>query len=277
MHKFIRAAEERESITLMNEGNKLFATFHRPPGNNPVPAVLICHGFAGTKVGKHRLYVRLSEHLARQGIASLRLDFRGCGDSEGSFDETTLEDQVSDTLAGLRYLICRDGIDIERIGLLGRSMGGAVAVVAAKRFGDIKSLALWCPVYSAIPWKEQWERAMKEYAHHKNGEKPKVLFQGHVASPILFKQLFDLHVDQELLSLAHTPLLHIHSEKDEIVSIAHADEYYRCRESVLGISKFIRLKESNHEFSAPEEQQQTLEETTQWFQKTLIPQLKHTH
>jgi pimeloyl-ACP methyl ester carboxylesterase len=258
----------RDNVTLINEGKKLFAIFHRPIGLTTYPAVLICHGFAGTKVGRHRIYVNLSEALAAKGIASLRIDFRGCGDSEGSFEETTLEGQVSDALLGLNFLKNHPQVDPKNIGMLGRSMGGPIAVVAARRFGKVKSLALWCPVFSARPWLEEWEHVLQTSNGNGSGSST-VSFHGQTASQALFEQLFELQMERELADLAHVPLLHVHSELDEIVNISHADNYVRCRQAGSALSQFIRLKESDHEFSLIPERDHTVQETALWFQKTL--------
>ncbi len=102
----MKAQEKRECITLKNHDEKIFAIFHQPItlGNEKAPAILICHGFAGQKTGRYRLYVTLAEELAKSGVAVLRLDFRGCGDSEGDFVNTTLAGEVSDALKGLEFL-----------------------------------------------------------------------------------------------------------------------------------------------------------------------------
>lgn len=267
--------EVRESVTLENHGKKLFAILHRPLKITEYPAVLVCHGYAGTKVGKHRIYVTLAEKLAAHGIACLRLDFRGCGDSEGRFEDTTLEGQISDSLLALNYLAGIDGVDPSRMGILGRSMGGSVAVVAARRYGHISSLALWCPVYHAVPWKDEWDRAQSNAIAAKSAAKPTVHFQGHEASAALFQELFKLELERELAAVAHVPLLHIHSESDSVVRIEHADHYARCRKDVKTATRFLRLQESDHEFSAAKERQYTIEETVEWFQKTLnVPSVK---
>ncbi len=111
--------ENRDAIVLFNGGQKMFGMLHRPVGVKRAPVVFMCHGFAGTKVGCYRIYVRLAEALARRGIASMRIDFRGCGDSEGEFQKTTLSGQVEDAMLTLKWLEEDEGLDVSRLGILG--------------------------------------------------------------------------------------------------------------------------------------------------------------
>lgn len=260
--------EVREGVILQSQGLKLFGVLHRPVISKPVPGILICHGYAGTKVGRYRMYVRLSEALAKAGIASLRIDFRGCGDSEGSFSDATFEGQVADAHLALKNLLANEGILSDRVGLLGRSMGGLVAIAVARRYGNIKSLGLWCPVFSARPWQREWDEA-RALASQDPSANPIMFFQGHPASPQLFQQLFKLEVEKDLRALDDIPMLHIHSESDEVVTIDHADQYQQSRAGASARSYFVRLKDSKHEFSVPAEQEYTIQETVRWFQETL--------
>jgi len=155
--------EERESITLENQGQRIFGIIHKPLKPLPCPAVFLCHGFAGNKCGRHRMYVILAKHLSEIGIATLRIDFRGSGDSEGDLTSMTLEGEVSDALLGLSYLEKLPWVDPSRIGIIGRSLGGAVAIMTANRYKKAKSLALWSPVFHAEQWKEEWKRAKKTF------------------------------------------------------------------------------------------------------------------
>ncbi len=260
--------EERRCITIDSKGHKIFGVLHQPITDRKVPAVLMCHGFAGTKVGRYRMYVRLSEALAAVGIASLRLDFRGCGDSEGDFVNSTLRDQVDDALLGLKYLEGLPGIDVSRIGLLGRSLGGPVAVLAAREAGHIKSLVLWAAVYHGDPWLKTWEETSKS-SKGPTGKPAPFLFQGSMTNPELFMQLIKLNMAQELDKLSELPFMCVHSDKDEVVAYSHADRYRQVRERSTARSDFIRLQRSTHDFSDHQEQEMTLKETTEWYVETL--------
>jgi dipeptidyl aminopeptidase/acylaminoacyl peptidase len=260
--------EERESVVLENEGQKIFGIFHRPCSNGPFPTVLMCHGLAGHKTGKYRLYVHLAEKLSSLGIASLRIDFRGSGDSEGHFSETTIGSEVSDAAVALDYLRGRPDVDKSRIGIFGRSVGGTVALLTAQKSGPIKCLAIWAPLYDGQQWENQWQMLHSPEVNEEfRLEKMKV--NGQVPGDKFFHELFGLRMENYLKDLAEIPMLHIHGEKDVIITTLHADRYVKAREAVKGTNKFIRLPESDHDFSHTKEQLTALNETSLWFSKTL--------
>lgn len=276
--------ETRESVefhtqnSLTQENLKLFGMLHLPKHNPPFPAVLMIHGLGGTKVGRHRLYVRLAEKLSKQGIATLRIDMRGCGDSEGSFKDVTLKGQVSDLMMGLEMLSKHPKVCKERIGLLGRSMGGAVAVLLAeqmrkKELMTLCSVALWCPLFSAKPWLKalQNKEELKEMA----SEQKEIHFYGESVSSTLLRELFALDLEPALESLRDIPFFFAHSVNDPLVPIQQTEAYMRLREGANSQTRFSPFYGKDHEFSLPDEQVELLEESARWFQHSLCGQKKH--
>jgi pimeloyl-ACP methyl ester carboxylesterase len=90
----------------------------------------------------HRPFLVLSDHLTRQGIAVLRFDDRGVGESTGDFATATSEDFATDVLAGVDYLLRRDDIEKGNIGLIGHSEGGLVAPMVAVKSDDVAFIVL---------------------------------------------------------------------------------------------------------------------------------------
>jgi len=116
---------------------RLAGTLALPAGSRPVHAVVLVSGTGPidrdvTFVG-HALFRTLAEQLAGRGVASLRFDKRGVGESEGDFSQAGVEDFVSDVLGAKEYLIVQGGFVTEHTGLLGHSEGGMVALAAAAR------------------------------------------------------------------------------------------------------------------------------------------------
>lgn len=105
------------------------------------------HGFGSSRDEVGGMYQREAAALAAKGIASLRIDFRGFGKSDGDTGATTIDGQLEDAGNALDHLKGVEGVDPQRLGVLGFSLGGGVAtLLAAKRPDDVKSLVTWSSV-----------------------------------------------------------------------------------------------------------------------------------
>jgi dienelactone hydrolase len=126
---------------------RLAATFHQPDGLGPFPAVLFCHGFTGNRIEPQRLFLSFARRLAHKGLAVLRFDFGGHGESEGEFHDLTLTGELKDAQAAWDFLGRIHSVDATQRGLLGFSLGGYVAARSAGAFATsgLKALVLWAP------------------------------------------------------------------------------------------------------------------------------------
>lgn len=127
-------------------GHELAGTFTRPSEGGPFPAVVLITGSGPQNRDEalmgHRPFLVLSDHLTRRGIAVLRFDDRGVGESGGVFATATSPDFASDALAGVAYLTTRDDVDPAAIGLAGHSEGGLIAPIAATQSDDVGYIVL---------------------------------------------------------------------------------------------------------------------------------------
>lgn len=261
--------EERSSVILENQGQKMFGVLHLPlAALSKVPAVFILHGFGESKIGMNRIYVSQAQKLAAKGLAVFRLDFRGCGDSEGELVDTTIEGEVSDAVQGIQFLQNHSRIDPARIGLLGVSLGGAISVLAAERIQSIKSLGLWAPVASGRIWQTEWEKLHPDDFARSMTEK-EVFYQGKIIGRRFLEEFIDLDLNHSVKELSHIPMLHIHGEQDTTVSTQHGQCFEQWRDKAMAQNRFIRLPQSDHRFSHFDEQQTLLKETLDWFDSTL--------
>lgn len=133
-------------VIIENAGRRLVGMLHTPAGGHPRPAVLLLHGFTASKVEAHRLFVQQARELARLGVASLRFDFGGCGDSEGEFHEMTVSSLHAEARAALAWLAARPEVDRTRVAVLGMSLGGMVAALLAGETEWLRAGVLWSPV-----------------------------------------------------------------------------------------------------------------------------------
>jgi alpha-beta hydrolase superfamily lysophospholipase len=119
---------ERHTIAL--PAAKLALVLHLPDGADRVPCVVACHGLHASKDSDK--YLLLGDALPAAGLALARFDFRGCGESSGCEEETTIASRLEDVDAVLRLLERHPRLD-GRFGLLGSSLGGFVALFVASR------------------------------------------------------------------------------------------------------------------------------------------------
>ena len=135
-----------------SRGLTLRGMLHVPdqrPGK--VPFVILFHGFCDDRNEINFVHTELSRRLCERGIASVRFDFAGSGDSDGRFEDMTVSSEVEDGLAILDYVKSLDFVDQSRIAIHGLSMGGCVAsMVAGLRDADVCALSLWCPAPDVV-------------------------------------------------------------------------------------------------------------------------------
>lgn len=119
-----------KQISFASAGFTLRGTVHMPEGPAQVrPGIILCHGFGGSSGGAG--HPELAALLARSGYAALRFDFRGCGSSEGERGRVICEEEVEDVRAAITFMQSQDAVDASKIGLIGASLGGSVALYTA--------------------------------------------------------------------------------------------------------------------------------------------------
>ena len=81
------------------KNHTLRAMLNLPDGVSHPPVVLNLHGFGGSLSGYKYAHTHLARVLEANGIACLRFDFYGCGESDGEFEEMTFTGLLEDTAA----------------------------------------------------------------------------------------------------------------------------------------------------------------------------------
>jgi pimeloyl-ACP methyl ester carboxylesterase len=129
-----------QSVNFFSEGARVAAHLYQPsPLPSRVPAIILCHGFAGVK---ELLLPSFARFFCERGFAVLCFDYRGFGESEGEPGRLVPEYQIRDIRNAITYIQSRDEIDPDRIALWGTSFGGANAIVTAAQDKRVKCLCV---------------------------------------------------------------------------------------------------------------------------------------
>ncbi len=131
MIKFVEIENNRDFI--------LRGLLDLPEGAKEI--VVMLHGYTGNRTEHNGHFRTLSRMLSKNKIASLRMDYHGNGESDGEFSDFIFEDAVDDAKRMLSY--AKEIPGIEKVDLLGFSMGGAISSLIAN--DDLNKLVLWSP------------------------------------------------------------------------------------------------------------------------------------
>lgn len=255
----------QKTVEIESENLTLRGVIHIPNNiEEKMPIVIIYHGFCGNKMGPHFIFVKLARTLEKLGIASIRFDFAGTGESDGDFVDMTFSKEVYDANVILDYVKTLDFIDKERIAILGFSMGGAIAsVVAGDRRDEIKTLCLWAPAGNM-------EEVILSDAYIGDSYN-KVIETGtfDVEGLLLGKEfLEDIHTIDifDRVAAYNKESIIIHGSKDEIVPLSTSEKYLTLYKEK---SSLELVKGANHIFEKNSWENRVIDITKQYLKDKL--------
>jgi uncharacterized OsmC-like protein/fermentation-respiration switch protein FrsA (DUF1100 family) len=218
------------------EGQQLSGRMEWPLDGKPIAYALFAHCFTCSK--DLRAAVQLSRALCREGIAVLRFDFTGLGESEGEFAETSFSTSVGDLVSAAEYLA--EEYEAPKI-LVGHSLGGAAVLRAAERIPSAAAVATIgapaSPVHVSRLLADSREQIEAE------GEGEVVLAGRRFRIRKEFLDDLEEHAMQEVIRGLRRPLLILHAPRDEIVGIENAAEIFQA---ALHPKSFISLDRADH-------------------------------
>ena len=133
------------AVYIPNGDHEIPATVCLPAGEGPFPAVVMLHGTGSNRNEANNAYQKAAQTFAEKyGLATIRIDFMGCGESKADYIGYTFESAVSDAAAAAEFMQASERINPERIGVLGWSQGGTDALLCAARSPELfKSIVTW--------------------------------------------------------------------------------------------------------------------------------------
>lgn len=253
-----------------NEGERLYGMLHAPEDRKRFyPGIVMCHGFTGEKVEANRLFVTAARELAGRGFVALRFDFRGSGESEGDFSDVTFPGEVSDALAALEFLAEQPEVDTSCIGVLGLSMGGAVAAVAAARSRLVRAVVLWSAVARMELIGDLVRARTLATLPNQRGFSPTVFDIGGLAVGEDFIESLGEFDPLREIARTKAPVLVVHGTGDEVVPPEHAALYCGALEAAGGRHERLDIPGADHVYSSLQWQNDVINASIAWFARHL--------
>ncbi len=245
-------------------GKYLRGMIHLPRGTTArrrVPGVIFLHGFTGDRMESHWVLIKCARALAQAGIATLRFDFYGSGESEGEFREATLRSELADAQSAAEFFRGQKGIDRGHLGLCGLSLGGAIAASLARRL-RVQVVVLW----SAVAHLDIFRGLASTLAKAIPGSQGALEYDAREISPHFFQDPAKTE-PVKLLSRFKGPTLIIHPEKDDSVPLTHAEDFYQASRATH--KEIVIIPGADHTFTSIAWESEVIKRTVGWFQKYL--------
>ena len=218
-----------EELWLTKGEQRIYGVLYRPEGVQKAPVIIVSHGFGSS----HRFGIAYAEALAPLGYAVYIYDFCGGGNfckSDGKTTEMSICSEIADLEAVITGLQGLNGIDPERIILIGESQGGMVSALTAGNHKDlIDKLIL---IYPAFCIKDDW---VKQYPQ--GADIPETInLWGTTIGRGYIECLYGLEV-YETIRRYEGPVYIFHGDKDQVVPLSYAEraqkEYRNARLKVM--------------------------------------------
>ena len=207
--------------------DRLATSVHLPASDDgPFPTVLVVHGLTGHRIGRAYHLVDLGRRLAHAGIACVRFDQTGCGESTGQFEDVSVQRMVQNLASVRSWASGETWCDSDRIAIVALSLG-ALAGVAVDARAPTRGLVLWAPVFS-LPevFAATTRTGMTALLSHQGW----VPYRGLRLGRGFVDGLATVDTAAEL-ARSDAPVLTVHSNTDTVVPHGQSERYHhRCRE-----------------------------------------------
>ncbi len=245
-----------------SHGHRIAAILNMPDGPTTGLA-LLCHGFlSGKNSTTNRTLTRL---LNSHGIATFCFDFFGQGDSQGPFEDLTTSLAVEQATAALNLMTAKG---FSRIGLVGSSFGGLVAILTAAQRRDIACLALKCPV---VDFAEELRITfgLEELARWQATNTIPNIMGGSDRVRLRYGFYEDClkQIAYEPAKQITAPTLIVQGEQDECVPLHQSRRLY---DRLGGVKRLDLLPDADHQFTRREDFHQMTTSISDWLVSHLM-------
>ncbi len=254
-----------QKITFPNQAeHQLAARLELPINQQPYAYAIFAHCFTCSK--NLNAVRHISRALTQHGIAVLRFDFTGLGDSEGEFANTNFSSNVEDLLSAAAFL--EQEYAAPKI-LIGHSLGEAAVLLASLRIDSVEAVA----TIAAPARPEHVQRLFTQDIKTIRQEGKAEITLGGRSFTITQQLIDDLEEahDKHNFKQIHHPLLILHSPTDQTVGINNASEIYLQAKHP---KSFISLDGADHLLSQQADSEYAGSMIGSWVQRYVVPPKK---
>lgn len=241
------------------EGVELSGYLELPLNQEPHSFVLFAHCFTCNK--NFFAVKNIARALSENGFGVLRFDFTGLGDSEGEFSDTNFSGNVEDLVAAASYLEKEHAAPSL---LIGHSLGGSAAIVAASQIPSVRAIA----TINAPSSPQHVTHILRSELNEIQANGKARINVGGRDFTIKEHFLNDLKTQDmgDLISKINASFLVLHSPQDTVVDIKNAEELYRAAKHP---KSFVSLDNADHLLSKTEDSQYAGKVIAAWASKYL--------
>lgn len=209
--------------------------------DNPVPAVVMLHGTGSQRHEAGDGYIYMADALAAAGIASIRIDFMGSGDSTSPDEDFDLDNALGDAEAAISYMSELPAINSEQVGVMGWSQGALHALRVAADDERVRAAVTWASPAAPMEVTEEQraEAAAKGYFTEEfDWRAPMDTGQKWIDG-------MDALDMEQVASKITVPVLLINGSKDDVVPPANAEDLH----SWIPSSQLLLIDGADHTFN----------------------------
>lgn len=218
------------------EGIELSAQLEFPPDSLPRAFAIFAHCFTCSK--NLQAAKNLTRSMSQEGVAVLRFDFTGLGESKGNFEDSNFSSNVSDLISAAEFL--ENEFEAPQV-IIGHSLGGAAVIYAASQLDSIRAVAtVGAP--SSVDHVVHLIQDKAEEIKEKGEANVKISGRNFKIKKQFLEDIESKNL-KKLMSDFRKPILVMHSPQDQVVSIDNAAELYNM---AWHPKSFISLDGANH-------------------------------
>ncbi len=239
-------------------GNQLAASLDYPTAREPQCYAIMCHCFTCTR--QTLTTARVSRGLAEAGIAVLRFDFSGLGESGGDFAETHFRSMLADIQAAAELLQqYYQPVSV----LLGHSMGGTACLAASQLpeqcFSQLDKLVTLASPATPDHVLRHFGLAMPQL---EQGQSSFISVAGkdYPVKPALVEDVRSFDMQQQMAN-CELPIMAVRAGHDDMVGAEQADHILQYTQ---GEQQLCEIAEADHLFSERKHTQQLIEKIVNW-------------